>query len=148
MASSWFESRRSKTKGVYIPKGEFDDLLGEELGSAKSKLESHQYGDRVLNRLSSAYNMGANGRLRFFFDEIGLSVGKIEWWAIGHRNPLAHGASSVFDGSTTEQLIRATDVYRTLFHRIILKLLGYEGAYVDHGTLGYPIRDISEPSGT
>lgn len=130
-----------------MPKGEFDALLGKELGSAKSKLESRQYGDRVLNRLSGAYNMGANDRLRFFFDEIGLSVGETEWWAIRERNPMAHGAASVFDESTNERMIRATDVYRTLFHRIVLKLLGYDGDYIDHGTLGYPIRDISEPSG-
>ena len=131
-----------------MPKWDFDTLLGEELGSAKSKLESRQYGDRILNRLGSAYNMGANDRLRFFFDEIGLSVGETEWWAIRERNPMAHGAASVFDKSTNESMIRATDVYRTLFHRIVLKLLGYDGAYIDHGTLGHPIRDISEPSGT
>ena len=131
-----------------MPKEEFDALLGEELGSAKSKLESRQYGDRVFNRLSSAYSMGATDRLRFFFDEIGLSVGETEWWAIGQRNLMAHGAASVFDPSANERMIRATDVYRTLFHRIVLKLLGYDGAYIDHGTLGYPIRDISEPSGT
>jgi len=92
--------------------------------------------------------MGANDRLRFFFNEIGLSVGEMEWWAIGQRNPMAHGAASVFDGSTNEIMIQATDVYRTLFHRIALKLLGYDGAYIDYGTLGHPIRDISEPSGT
>ena len=148
LASSWFESRRSRTRGVYMPKGDFDTLLREELGLAKSKLESRQYGDRILNRLSNAYNMGANDRLRFFFNEIGLSVGEMEWWAIGQRNPMAHGAASVFDGSTNEIMIQATDVYRTLFHRIALKLLGYDGAYIDYGTLGHPIRDISEPSGT
>jgi hypothetical protein len=148
LASSWFESRKSKTKGVYMPKGEFNALLGEELGSAKEKLGSRQYGDRVLNRLSSAYNMSANDRLQFFFDEMGLSVGDREWWALKQRNPMAHGAASVFDRSTTERMIRATDIYRTLFHRIVLKLLGYEGTYIDHGTLGYPVRDISEPSGT
>ncbi len=45
-------------------------------------------------------------------------------------------------------MIRATRVYQTLFHRIVLKLLGYDGTYIDYGTLGHPIRDISEPSGT
>ena len=131
-----------------MPNGEFNALLGEELGSAKSKLESRQYGDRVLNRLSSAYNMGANDRLRFFFDEIGLSVKETEWWAMGERNPMAHGSASIFDKSAEERMIRATRIYQTLFHRIVLKLLGYDGTYKDYGTLGLPIRHISEPSGT
>jgi hypothetical protein len=68
LASSWFESNRSKTAGVYMPKAEFDALIGEELQTAEGKLEDREYGDRVLNRLRGAYNMGANDRLRFFFD--------------------------------------------------------------------------------
>jgi hypothetical protein len=47
-----------------------------------------------------------------------------------------------------ERIFRVPDVYRTLFHWILVKLLGYDGAYIDHSTLGHPIRDISEPSGT
>ncbi len=53
-----------------------------------------------------------------------------------------------FDKSTNEGMIRATRVYQTLFHRIVLKLLGYDGTYIDYGTLGHPSRDISEPPGT
>jgi hypothetical protein len=148
LASSWFESSSSKTRGVYMPKRDFDALLSEDLRSAKSKLDSRQYGDRILNRLGNAYNMGANDRLRFFFDEIGLSVKETEWWAIGERNPMAHGHASIFDKSADERMIRATRVYQTLFHRIVLKLLGYDGSYKDYGTLGLPTRHISEPGGT
>lgn len=148
LASSWFESRRSKTKGVYMPKKDFDALLGAELEAAGSKLGDRDYGDRILNRLRGAYNMGANDRLRFFFDEIGLPVGEAEWRAIAERNPMAHGASSVFDGSANERMRRATYVYQTLFHRVLLKILGHGGEYTDYGTLGLPSRRINEPSGT
>jgi hypothetical protein len=147
LASGWFESRRSKTAGVYMPKKEFDALLGEELGSAKSKLKDYEYGTQVVNRLHGAYNMGANDRLRFFFDEIGLPVGEAEWQAIRERNPMAHGASSVFYGSANEKMTKATRVYQTLFHRVVLKLLGYDGFYIDYGALGHPSRTIDEPSG-
>jgi hypothetical protein len=147
LASSWFESGRSKPN-VYMPKKDFDALLKAELASARSKLESHKHGDRILSRLSSAYNMSANDSLRFFFDDIELSVSETEWRAIRDRNPMAHGAASVFDGTTNERMIHATRVYQTLFHRIVLKLLGYDGTYISYGTLGHPIRDISEPSGT
>ena len=148
LASSWFESRRSKTGGVYIPKKEFDVLLKEELETANNKLKVREYGDRISNRLRGAYNMGANDRLRFFFEEIGLPVGEAEWRAVKERNPMAHGSSSVFDGSANEKMTKATSVYQTLFHRIVLKLLGHEGSYIDYGTLGHPIRTIDEPCGT
>lgn len=148
LASSWFESKNSKTKGVYMQKRNFDTLLGPELDAIESKLEDHDYGDRILNRLRGAYNMGANDRLRFFFDEIGLPVGQAEWQAIQERNPMAHGASKVFDGSANEKMRRATLVYQTLFHRVVLKTIGYQGYYRDYGTLGFPSRHIDEPSGT
>jgi hypothetical protein len=148
LASSWFESRRSKSAGVYMPKKEFGALLEEELETAGAKLADREYGDRVLNRLHGAYNMGANDRLRFFFEEIELPVGEAEWQAVKERNPMAHGAASVFDGSANEKMIKATRVYQTLFHRIVLKLLGYDGFYIDYGALGHASRTIDEPSGT
>ena len=146
LASSWFESGRSKSN-VYMPKKDFDSLLKAELASARSKLETRKYGDRILNGLSRAYEMSTNDSLRFFFDDIGLSVNRTEWEAINERHPMAHGSASVFDGSASERMIRATRIYETLFHRIVLKLLGYNGTYIDYGTLGRPNRHISEPSG-
>lgn len=148
LSSSWFESGGSRTKGVYMQKKDFDALFRVELESAKRKLESRKYGGRILNRLSSAYNMGANDHLRFFFDEIGLPVGETERDAINERNPMAHGAAKVFDASANERMFWATRVYQTLFHRMVLKLLGYDGPYIDYGTLGHPVRHISEPSGS
>jgi hypothetical protein len=131
-----------------MQKKDFDALLGAELASAKSKLESHKYGAKILNKLRHAYEMSAKDSLQYFFDDIGLSVGKTEWDAINERNPMAHGAARVFDGTTNERMIQATRVCQTLFHRIVLKLLGYDGTYIDYGTLGHPIKHISEPSGT
>jgi hypothetical protein len=61
---------------------------------------------------------------------------------------MAHGASSVFDGLANERMMEATRIYQTLFHRIVLKLLGYDGLYTDYGTPGHPSRTIDEPSGT
>jgi hypothetical protein len=147
LASSWFESGRSRSN-VYMQKKDFDALLGAELASAKSKLESHKYGAKILNKLRHAYEMSAKDSLQYFFDDIGLSVGKTEWDAINERNPMAHGAARVFDGTTNERMIQATRVCQTLFHRIVLKLLGYDGTYIDYGTLEHPIKHISEPSGT
>jgi hypothetical protein len=147
LASSWFESGRSRSN-VYMQKKEFDALLRAELASAKSKLESHKYGAKILNKLRHAYEMSAKDSLQYFFDDIGLSVGKTEWDAINERNPMAHGAARVFDGTTDKRMIQATRVCQTLFHRIVLKLLGYDGTYIDYGTLEHPIKHISEPSGT
>jgi hypothetical protein len=43
LASSWFESTRSKTAGVYISREEFSALLGEELETAGAKLADREF---------------------------------------------------------------------------------------------------------
>ena len=44
-------------------------------------------------------------------------------------------------------MINLTNVYKTLFNRIFLKILGYQENYVDYSTLGHPEKNIDEPSG-
>ncbi len=148
LADSWLNSKNSDTGGVYMPENEYNALLRDELRTAKAKLKDRKYGDRVLNRLRHAYDLGPTNKPLMFFEEIGLPVGQAERQAIKERNPMAHGASRVFDGSANEKMIKETHVYQTFFHRVVLKLLGHEGSYVDYGTLGLPNRSINEPSGT
>lgn len=38
-------------------------------------------------------------------------------------------------------------IYENLIARIVLKLLGYTGKYVDRGTIGFPERNIAVPIG-
>jgi len=38
-----------------------------------------------------------------------------------------------------------TDAYETFIHRIILKLLGYPGTYIDRSSKGFPDLDIDKP---
>jgi hypothetical protein len=59
---------------------------------------------------------------------------------------MAHGNASVFDSSANDKMREATYICETLFHQILLKVLGYRGPYLDYGTLGYPQRPIDEPS--
>lgn len=40
-----------------------------------------------------------------------------------------------------------SQVYECLIVRVILKLLKYDGEYVDYGTLGFPLKNINCPSG-
>lgn len=53
-------------------------------------------------------------------------------------------------GNTDEQIgkmIKLAEVYKTFFHRVFLKILGYEGTYVDYSTLNWPKRPLNEEAG-
>lgn len=142
LANAWFGSDKSKTRGVYLPKKEFDKLIKEGMQIIIPKLKTQKYGDRMINKMSNAYNMTSNERIPTFFEEIGLNIGEVENEALKGRNRMAHGSSSQLDKE-----LYLTRSYQTLFHRILLKILGYTGNHIDYSTEGWPERHIDEPLG-
>jgi|LSQX01.1.fsa_nt_gb hypothetical protein len=143
IAKSWFKSSKSKTKGVYISKNNYDELLADDFISMEEKLKENPYRQRMLNKIKTAYNMGANERLDFFFSELGLPIGDVERDAIKGRNSMAHG--DIMSDQETERLMSLTRSFQTLFHRIFLKILGFDGDYFDRSTAGWPKSHIDDP---
>lgn len=145
IAKNWFKLKKSKTKGVYMDSKTYKNLVGPEIEVITKKLLEVENGKKIINKINSSYNMGANDRINYFFEEINLTVGDAEKEALKARNSMAHGDATSPD--ETQKLINLTRIYETFFHRIILKLLGFEGNYIDRGTIGFPNRNIDEPSG-
>jgi hypothetical protein len=143
LMNSWFRNSRSKSKGTYMPKEQFEALLGEDLAKAGSKLTEAAYGDRILRRLSSAFQMGVNERFQAFFEEIGLKYSEGELQVIKSRNRAAHGGN-LCNPSEALHLSRA---YRVLLTRAMLTVLGHNGTYTDYSVLGFPEKQLQEPSG-
>jgi len=143
ISKSWFATKESKTKGVYIPKKRYDNLLKDDLSSIAKKLQSVPYGDKMLNKIKSAYSFGVNEKMNFFFDEIGLKLGDIENAALKARNPMAHG--NIEGDKPVNEKVMETRAYETLFHRILLKILHYDGKYIDYSSIGWPELHIDEP---
>lgn len=56
--------------------------------------------------------------------------------------------SYVGDSIDYEEQFMTSQVYECILVRVILKLLRYEGNYIDYGTIGYPEKNINCPSGS
>lgn len=147
LAGAWFKSNNSKSKGVYLDRARWDSLVSTEFRNIKGQLKGEQYVDRIMNRLGNCNAMGTNERLDFFFDEIELTVGKEERDAISARNKMIH-SSFASNADTMNEISRLTDLYKTLFHRVFLKLLGYTGTYVDYSVIGWPSIPLDQTPGT
>lgn len=145
LANNWFKSTKSKTHGFYLSKSQFEQLLNEDFISIERKLNM-QYDDRILNKIKGAFQTGANEKIEFFLQEIGLEIGEMERRAIRERNKMIHGS---FNGS--EEAIDKTNLltktYKTFFHRVFLKILGYQGPYIDYSALGWPKKNIDQVAG-
>lgn len=137
----WFKSQKSKSKGIYLSKGEFETITKEEFDKIESKLADLPFREKIMNKLKDCYKMSLTDQLRFFFEEIGLPLGETEQKAIRCRHKMIH--SSVNMGpSEIQEIIRLSFAYRCLVHRTVLKILGYTGPYVDYSMTGFPEKQI------
>jgi len=133
--NGWFKSNRTRSRGVYMDKEKFDKLLCDEMSIIEKKLESEPHVDEVMNRLQDAFRMGVMDSFRFFFNEINLVINETEWKAINARHAVAHGRIASNQGEW-DQMIQYTNTYETLIHKILLRLLGYSGSYIDRSVIG------------
>lgn len=133
--NSWYNSKNSKSQGNFLSKRKFQEVFGEELNLIENKLDivDWQFPDfkkRFYNRIEDSNQMGFNASIHFFFKEIGLNIGEIEKKAIQCRNNPVHG--HILKTDEVDEMIKMTLAYRTLVNRTILKILGYNGEYVDY----------------
>ncbi len=145
-----------EVKHYYIEYHKFNELISEDIVSIKNKLEDNLNDvtpqekrdflvQKILKKIMDASQRGSNEKLKMMFELIELPIGKIEAKAIDARNKMAHSSLGDVSEEEIKDTIRLTRAYETLFHRIILKILGYKGNYIDYYTLGHPNRNIDEP---
>ena len=134
--NGWYKYTKSKSRGVYMKKKEFESLLKEEIEGIKRKFENKPDGDKIIVNILKAYNFGITERYRVFFKEINLSIDNHEWEAIEERHKFVHGRI-IFDETDWKQVIQHVNTFETLLHKILLKLLGYSGTFIDRSITGW-----------
>lgn len=131
-------------KHCYIEFKAFSELIIDELSSIKKKLEGNTHKEIIIRKLQNAAQRGSNEKLEMMFEIIKLPIDKIERKAIKARNKMAHSSLGDIDEDEIKETIRLTRAYETLFNRILLKILSYNGKYIDYYTFGHPNRNINE----
>ncbi len=145
MMKKWYSEMEKNPETVLMDKKEFSKRISPILEIVGKQFEGTRYGERMKNSLINMNRMSVSEQFTYFFNGIGLAIGEAEKEALRARNLSAHG-SHRGDENFHNQIILSR-VYECIIVRVVLKLLGYEGAYVDYGTLGYPEKDINCPSG-
>ncbi len=126
-------------------KSEHEKLVSPELEILKAKLEPFDYKNSVINKLANPFTIGVGEKLKAFFQHIGFIYGSkdIENRAMQARNAMTHGALGV-NSEEVRKYIKLTHAYESLFNRVLLKVLGYQGDYIDYSSEGHPDLDLSE----
>jgi hypothetical protein len=137
--------KHPEKKYYYIEPIKFHEAIKDELAAIELKLDDNPNKDKIMNKLKGSWQRGSNEKLEMMFEILTLPVDKIERKAIKARNKMAHSSLGDISMDEIKETIRLTRAYETLFHRIFLKILCYNGQYIDYYTLGHPKRNINEP---
>ena len=131
----WFNNKSSSN--VFLDKDKFENLLQEEIKSIENKLKDYPDGSKILENILRSNEAGIMKRYRIFFEEVGLKINDNEWEAINERHVFVHG-KALLDKIDWRKVAIHAQVYEVLFNKIVLKVLGYSGSYIDYTTLGCP----------
>lgn len=142
IVNGWYNYSGSRSHGVYMEKEEFESLLKEEIEAIKRKLENKCDSDKIVANILNAYNFGITERYQVFFQEIDLLIDESEWEAIKERHKFAHGGVT-FNETDWKKVIQHVNTFGTLLHKILLKLLGYSGTFIDRSRPGWNDKQLS-----
>jgi len=141
----WFKSKYSKSHGKHLHDEKYAKIISTYIDSITKDLgKNKKTTPPIINRIKTCNNISIRERHEVMFREIGLPIGKIEQSALKGRNVVVHGALKSKD---YEEMLILTRAYYSLLNRLMLKILKYDGFYIDYSTFGYPCRKINEPLG-
>jgi hypothetical protein len=79
-----------------------------------------------------------------FFASLNLEMGKRELAAWARRNDSAHG--NVTPSDQTSRFIKDTHLMTNILNRVILRMAGVGGCYIDYFSPNYPKRALHQPA--
>lgn len=135
--NQWYKWKKTKSKGVYLEKENYIALLNEDLNHIESKLLGTPDGKKIMNNILTANEFGITERYKVFFNEMEMQVKQKEWDAINGRHSFVHG-HALFDKTDWLEVVQQVQAFETLFNRVFLKLLEYNGNFIDRSTIGWP----------
>ena len=116
-------------------------LLSDEIKSMQNKLDKEPDGQKIMDNIHRSNEAGIMKRYALFFEGIGIVLSDSERAAIEERNVSVH-AKTLFEEIDSHELALHARVFEVLFNKIILKLLGYSGNYIDYTSGGWPEKQI------
>ncbi|WP_078129957.1 hypothetical protein [Leptospira alexanderi] len=129
LKKAWFKSKNSISQGFNINEKEFQEILGEDFKIISERLEKNPKGKKIIGRILKANTKGDSEKTFTFLEELGLEIDLVEREVLEERNRAVHGTTKPRNYS---KLAYRTMAYRTLLNRIILRILNYQGDYIDY----------------
>lgn len=143
----WYKEVKLNPETVLMNKRDFAERIKEIKKLVETQFKGTKYIERMKRSVEGMNRMSVSEQLTHFFKGIDMDIGSKEEKALRARNFSAHG---FFSGNNIdyEEQFMISQVYGCILVRVILKLLKYDGNYIDYGTFGFPEKNIDCPSGS
>lgn len=146
LMKKWYSEIKSNPDTVLMDKKDFAERIEPIEKMINEQFVGTKYAERMKQSILNINRMSVNEQFTNFFAGIGLPVGEEEKKALKARIFSAHGSFRDKEENWHEQFLLSR-VYECLIDRVVLKLLGYKGKYVDYRIIGFPEKDINCPIG-
>lgn len=143
----WYEEVELNPETVLMNKKDFRNRIKSIKTLTETQFAGTEYVERMKRHIEGMNRMSVSEQLTHFFEGIDMVIGSKEKKALQARNFSAHGSFNGNDNECVDQYM-TSQIYACMLARVILKLLNYDGNYIDYGTLGYPDRNINCPIGS
>ncbi len=146
LADKYINEKKIIKKYSKTEKNKYRELIMDDLKSITDKTKEYQFSSFITDKVNNPFNYSIGEKMKLFFNDLGFCFSKmsIESKALQTRNKMAHGSMSDITDSEALEYMRYTNAYITLYNRIILKLLDFNGRYIDYYNFGHPLRKIEE----
>ncbi|HEY5327391.1 MAG TPA: hypothetical protein VIJ27_10365 [Mucilaginibacter sp.] len=130
-------------------KDQYHKLISDDLKSVKDKLDAFDFKKRVIDKLENPFSIGVGEKIKLFFTHLKFNFNSkaIENQAMQARNAMTHGPLDSED-KEVKKYIKLTHAYESVFHRVLLRVLDYEGDYIDYSAAGHPSLQMEENLGS
>lgn len=136
-------------KKVYLPKPDFDarfSTVKETIekafeGIAGDTKANPHHRSQIVGKMEHAFEKGAAQILKEGFAALALPIGTAEKKLFGSRHPFAHGRGTITSADEEKRVV-AQRAYETIINRVMLKVMRYEGEYLDLTTQAFETRPL------
>ena len=146
LAKDWILSPHYKGEKTYVKKEDYEKFYLNLLPTLKENFSQCKHYEKLESTIRNANNIGTNHRIMIFLNSLGLELGSEEKKAMNQRNSLMHDQKNV-SIEFIDNIKYYTNVYKSFFHRVILKMLEYDGNYVDYSDNTNSIKPLNTPAG-
>jgi len=145
LINAWFKLKKTKNSGLIVDEEEFNSKTSNWIENFEKSIPSNDGWKSIVKKIKNSNFVVGSDKFKIFFKEINLPTGPVEKTVIDSRHKMAHGGS--LEGAELRKYILISRAYQTLISRVVLKVIGYSGKYIDYSTYDFPERNINEPLG-